>query len=210
MNLLEICPTDFTPFEKNLLIPCIVQSDLDGQVLMLAYLNQEAFEKTLATRTLTFFSRSRQSLWVKGETSGNRLSLKSLHFDCDQDTLLALVSPTGPTCHLNHVTCFGSKPIFESPNSAYQVLNQLYTTILERKKSAQSASYTQYLFQSGLDKILKKVGEEASEVIIAAKNSQQEPLLDEIADLIYHLYVLLAQKDLPPEAFLEILKGRAQ
>lgn len=210
MNLLtQTDNIDFSPFDKTELIPCVVQSDIDGQVLMLAYLSRDAYAKTLESKTLTFFSRSRQQLWVKGETSGNRLSLKSLTFDCDQDTLLALVSPVGPTCHLGTNTCFGSEPLYRK-ETGYEVLKELYETILSRKTEAAEKSYTKYLFDSGLDKILKKIGEEASEVIIASKNAETDPLLNEVADLMYHLYVLLAEKNIAPEAFLDILAARAK
>lgn len=191
------------PFEKNPLIPCIVQSAQDGQVLMLAYLNETAYQQTLNTGTLTFFSRSRQQLWVKGETSGNRLTLQKLTWDCDADTLLAIVSPSGPVCHLGDSTCFDRPAVMDDA-----VLSRLFDRISDRKKAPKAGAYTTYLLESGLDKILKKVGEEASEVIIAAKNPDDSALLGEAADLLYHLWVLLAERGLKPEAVYEVLAAR--
>lgn len=209
------------PFEKQTLIPCIVQSAENGQVLMLAYLNEEAYNRTLATGELTFFSRSRQQLWVKGETSGNRLRLQKLTWDCDADTLLAQVLPSGPVCHTGDATCFEGEAVIgsklniptknskiSSESSKIAVLTRLFDCIEGRKKAPKAGAYTSYLFDEGLDKILKKVGEEAAEVIIASKNSNVEAFLGEAADLIYHLFVLLAELGLKPEAVYEVLEGR--
>ena len=209
-------------FETTPLIPCIVQSALSKDVLMLAYMNREAFELTLSTQTLTFYSRSRASLWIKGETSGNTLKLISLQADCDADTLLAEVIPTGPTCHTGSTTCFGepsdasyTADTADTTNTAdtantadSPVLGQLFNCILERKKEPKTGSYTNYLFEQGLDKILKKIGEEAAEIIIASKNDSDEALLGEAADFLYHLWVLLAEKNLVPEDLYQVLESR--
>lgn len=219
------------PFKEKPLIPCVVQSSLDNRVLMVAYLNQEAYEKTLATGTLTFYSRSRQSLWIKGETSGNTLTLQKLTFDCDADTLLAEVIPSGPVCHTGDMTCFDREPVFESnrrvgkngsfemveaaensesPATSVQVLNTLFNCILDRKMNPKEGSYTTYLFEKGMDKVLKKVGEESAEVIIASKNPDKSEFLNECGDLLYHLWVLMAIQDLNPSQVYKVLESRAQ
>ncbi len=214
------------PFENNTLIPCIVQSSVDKKVLMLAYMNQEAYEKTLASRTLTFFSRSRQALWVKGETSGNRLDLQQLTLDCDSDTLLAWVVPSGPVCHTGDATCFDREAVYTKEGfeavvktvsegetegeskSEIPVLQTLFNCIEDRKANPKEKSYTTYLFEKGLDKILKKVGEETAEVIIASKNPDKNEFLNECADLIYHLWVLISVQNLKPSQVFKVLKSR--
>lgn len=203
------------PFKNSDLVPCVVQSVLDQSVLMVACLNEEAYKQTLKTGTLTFFSRSRQALWVKGETSGHTLTLYDLSWDCDQDALLAKVLPKGPTCHLNQASCFDGGlidqwQVKEPESQTYETLNTLWRVIERRMKKddPSESSYTQYLKASGLDKILKKVGEECSEVIIASKNDSIEALHEEVADLLYHLYVLLAFKNQTPQGFLDVLKDR--
>lgn len=192
-------------FDKAALIPCVVQDAATKDMLMLAYMNEEAYRQTVTTGTLTFYSRSRSQLWVKGETSGNTLSLTSLSLDCDRDTLLAVVSPRGPVCHLGTRTCFDGEPP-DSPD----MLTRLYDRVLTRKKEPQQGSYTNYLFDQGLDKILKKVGEEAAEVIIAAKNQSPAEVAGEAADLLYHLWVLLAELGLSPEQIYQVLEKRSQ
>lgn len=210
------------PFKDKTLIPCVVQSRLDNRVLMVAYLNQEAYEQTLSTGVLTFYSRSRQSLWVKGQTSGNTLSLEKLTFDCDEDTLLAEVIPSGPVCHTGDVTCFDREPIFtrgnlagetgptDSPEANAQVLNTLFDCILDRKENPTEGSYTTYLFEKGMDKVLKKIGEESAEVIIASKNPDKAEFLNECGDLLYHLWVLMAIQGLKPSQVYQILENRAK
>lgn len=203
------------PFIDKPLIPCVVQSHLDNRVLMVAYLNQEAYDQTLATGVLTFYSRSRQSLWIKGETSGNTLTLLKLTFDCDADTLLAEVIPVGPVCHTGDVTCFDREPIYVSNKGAGKngdpaVLNNLFNCILDRKRNPKEGAYTTYLFQKGMDKILKKIGEESAEVIIAAKNPDKSEFLNECGDLLYHLWVLMAIQDLEPSQVYQILEARAK
>lgn len=201
-------------FKDKPLIPCVVQSSQNLSVLMLAYMNQEAYEKTLETGVLTFYSRSRQSLWIKGETSGNRLTLQKLTFDCDGDTLLAQVIPSGPVCHTGDVTCFDRKPIYEKDcaplTQESEVLKTLFNCIEDRQANPKEGSYTTYLFDKGMDKVLKKIGEEAAEVIIASKNPDKSEFLNECADLIYHLWVLIAIQNLKPAQVYEILKERAK
>lgn len=193
------------------LLPCVVQSAQTKEVLMLAYMNEASFQMSLETGLLTFFSRSRQKLWVKGETSGNTLSLVSLSLDCDQDTLLAVVTPAGPVCHRMTETCFEGGLVHGSIASAYsdsQVLDRLFESIELRKNDPLEGSYTAYLLEAGLDKILKKIGEEASEVIIAAKNGEANALNEEISDLIYHLWVLLLFKSQSPNEIYQVLLKR--
>jgi phosphoribosyl-ATP pyrophosphohydrolase/phosphoribosyl-AMP cyclohydrolase len=199
-------------FEKTTLIPCIVQSALSKEVLMLAYMNAEAFKQTMDTQILTFYSRSRAELWIKGETSGNRLKLISLKLDCDGDTLLASVMPSGPVCHTGTTTCFDREALLSlgTTTPSGNILDRLFDRIMDRKKEPKEGSYTQYLFDQGLDKILKKIGEEASEVIIAAKNPSNEAILEESADLLYHLWVLLAERELTPKDLYQVLEKRHQ
>lgn len=205
------------PFDKSTLVPCIVQSAANGQVLMLAYLNEEAYKNTLTTGVLTFYSRSREQLWIKGETSGNRLELIDLTLDCDADTFLATVIPSGPVCHTGDMTCFDRNPVFEKANPSEAtgnpaILDELFQCIEDRKQQPEhfKTSYTSYLFTKGVDKILKKVGEEAAEVIIASKNPDKKEFLNECGDLIYHLWVLLSIQDLEPRSVYRILESRAK
>lgn len=178
------------PF-KQTLIPCIVQDTTSKQVLMMAYMNEEAYDLTLKSGYATFYSRSRQSLWVKGETSGNLLKVKTLKWDCDDDTLLCEVEALGPSCHTGKISCFDDElKVFE----ANRIWTHLFNTILERKVNPKDDAYTTYLFNKGLDKILKKVGEETAEIIIASKNESKDELVGEIADLAYHLAVLMVEK----------------
>lgn len=178
-------------FNQNGLIPVIVQEDQTGDVLMLAYMNQEAYDKTIETKDMYYYSRSRQTLWRKGETSGNTQRLVSLAYDCDQDTLLAVVKQTGPACHTGNKSCF-YRTIVGTVDAALDPLTVLYNTI-QKKQTNPDKGYTSYLFDKGLDKILKKVGEETSEVIIASKNNTTETIY-EISDLFYHLLVLMANQ----------------
>jgi phosphoribosyl-ATP pyrophosphohydrolase/phosphoribosyl-AMP cyclohydrolase len=177
---------------------------------MLGYMNGEALEITKSTGWVTFYSRKRQKLWQKGETSGNRLKVNTIQSDCDNDTLLILATPLGPTCHTGHATCFFSPPILTNHplSSLYNTLFSLEATVAQRRNSDSTGSYTKYLFDSGIDKILKKVGEEASEVIIASKNSEADPLIDEVSDLLYHLTVLLSEKNISIATVLERLRSR--
>jgi phosphoribosyl-ATP pyrophosphohydrolase/phosphoribosyl-AMP cyclohydrolase len=196
-------------FDEKGLVPAIIQDAGTKEVLTLAYMNEESLAKTIETGETWFFSRSRQELWHKGGTSGNTQTVVSINYDCDQDALLVLVYPKGPACHTGAVSCF-SERISNGSNSRlgdYQILQSLEKVILEREQERPEGAYTTYLFEKGVDKILKKVGEEAAEVIIAAKNRDHEELRWEAADLLYHLQVLLVEQGLP---FKDVLKTLAE
>lgn len=198
-------------FDEKGLVPAIVQDVETKEVLTLAYMNQESLTKTLETGETWFYSRSRQELWHKGATSGNTQSVVSVKYDCDQDAVLVLVEPKGPACHTGAVSCFTEGVVTERAVSSladYQILQSLEKLIIEREKERPEGAYTTYLFEKGVDKILKKVGEEASEVIIAAKNRDKEELKWEAADLLYHLQVLLVEQGLPFKEVLKTLEER--
>lgn len=201
MNVEEI------KFNELGLVPIIVQDAASKEVLTLAYMNKESLSKTLETGETWFFSRSRQELWHKGATSGNTQTIVDMKVDCDQDAILVLVNPKGPACHTGSVSCF-TEGVFEGKKDGYEILRELEKIILDREKQRPEGAYTTYLFEKGVDKILKKVGEEASEVIIAAKNRDPEELRWEAADLLYHLIVLLVEQGLPFEAVLKTLEER--
>ena len=177
------------------LVPCIVQDYKNGEVLMMAYMNGEAFDRTVKTGIMTYFSRSRRSLWVKGETSGHFQYVRELKADCDNDTLLAKVVQIGAACHTGNRSCFFNEVLkHEYVNKDISaVLRELYGVVCDRKINPKEGSYTNYLFNKGIDKILKKCGEEATEMVIAAKNPSHEELKYEIADLIYHMTVLMVE-----------------
>ena len=177
-------------FDDKGLIPAIVQNEQTGSVLMLAYMNAEALEKTIETKETWFYSRSRQELWNKGATSGNRQSVKRLTLDCDSDAILVEVTPMGPACHTGEETCF-YQTAFEEQDSKREIIHELTEEIKHRKENPVEGSYTSYLFREGIDKVLKKVGEESSEVIIGAKNEDKQELTSELADLTYHSLVLM-------------------
>ena len=184
---------DFSQFKLNEqgLLPVIVQHYKTKDVLMLAYMNEEAFDKTIKTGKMTYYSRSRNALWVKGETSGHFQYVKSLTIDCDKDTLLAKVDQIGAACHTGNPTCF-FQPLAGTDDekaNPQRIFEHVYHTIVDRKQNPKEGSYTNYLFEKGIDKILKKVGEEATETVIAAKNPNLEELKYEVADLLYHLRV---------------------
>lgn len=170
------------------LIPVIIQENTTNTVLMLGYMNSEAFEKTKREKRVTFFSRSKQRLWTKGETSGNFLDVISIQLDCDSDTLLIKVNPSGPTCHTGTKTCFG-----EADSKGF--LYELERTIDQRISSDDPNSYTNELFKRGINKVAQKVGEEAVEVVIEAKDDNRDLFLNESADLLYHLLILLRAKN---------------
>ncbi len=191
---------DFSDFKllDNGLIPVVVQDYRTNDVLMVAYMNEESYRKTLETGKMTYYSRSRQKLWLKGETSGHFQYVKSLMLDCDNDTILAKVRQIGAACHTGSYSCFFkelAKKDYVSTNP-HTVLTDDFNIIMERKNHPKEGSYTNYLFDKGIDKILKKCGEEASEIIIAAKNPDAEELKYEIADFLYHMMVLMAECDL--------------
>lgn len=183
---------------ENGLIPVIVQDYKTNEVLMLAYMNEEAYNMTINTGKMTYYSRSRQALWIKGETSGHYQYVKSLHIDCDEDTILAKVKQIGAACHTGNRSCFYRELLageYENDDISY-VLDKVFSTILDRKAHPKEGSYTNYLFDKGIDKILKKCGEEATEIVIAAKNPDAEELRYEIADFLYHMMVLMAETGL--------------
>ena len=196
---MDISKLDFK--KSNGLIPCIVQDEKTLNVLMLGYMNEEALQKTITDKTLTFFSRTKQRLWTKGETSGNYLTLVSIDQDCDKDTLLIKVKPQGPTCHMGSDTCFGKK----NETNGISFLEKI---IRDRKKNPKPGSYTNTLFDSGINKIAQKVGEEAIELVIEAKDDNKDLFLNEAADLMYHYLVLLAAKGHQLEDVVAILKLR--
>ncbi len=189
----------FDKFKLNSdgLIPVIVQDYKTDEVLMMAYMNREAYENTLKTGTMTYFSRSRQTLWVKGETSGHFQYVKKLSVDCDLDTLLAKVEQIGAACHTGNRSCFYTDIMDKKCESInpLKVFQEEYDIILDRKNNPKEGSYTNYLFEKGIDKILKKVGEEATEIVIAAKNPDKEEIKYELADFLYHAMVLMVEKD---------------
>jgi len=178
------------------LVPAIVQDFQTGEVLMLAYMNEESFNTTIRTGRMTYFSRSRKALWVKGETSGHFQFVKSLTADCDFDTILAKVSQVGVACHTGAPSCFFNEIVKKEyiERNPLKVFEDVYSIILDRKQHPKEGSYTNYLFDKGLDKILKKVGEEATEIVIAAKNPDPEETKYEISDFLYHIMVLMAER----------------
>jgi phosphoribosyl-ATP pyrophosphohydrolase/phosphoribosyl-AMP cyclohydrolase len=192
------------------LLPAVVQDSASGKVLMVGFANREAVTRTLETRHAWFFSRSRQRLWEKGETSGNYLDVKGVRVDCDADALIYLCEPHGPTCHTGQPSCFfetmDEVPVGETNGEAAAIL---FDTILERQQQADpESSYVARLLAQGVDRIGKKIGEEATEVVIAAKNADKAELAHEIADLWFHTYVLLAQQGMTPQDVWQELRGR--
>ena len=200
-------------FKKNSdgMVPVVVQDYRTNQVLMVAYMNQESYEYTLKTGKMTYYSRSRKELWLKGETSGHFQYVKSLTADCDMDTILAKVFQVGAACHTGNYSCFFNEIVkkeYEEPDNPLKVFEDVYQVILDRKEHPKEGSYTNYLFDKGLDKILKKVGEEATEIVIAAKNPNSNEVKYEISDFLYHMMVLMAQKDITWEEITTELANR--
>ena len=198
-------------FDEDGLVPAIVQDARSGQVRMLGFMNRDALERTITTRTLHFFSRSRQTLWKKGETSGNVHHVTDVRHDCDGDTVLVQVVPDGPTCHTGADTCFDEGVMFraeDSPGAFRDMIHELSAVIASRSATPVEGSYTSYLFAEGIDKIGKKIGEESAEVIIASKNDDDHALALESGDLIYHLLVLLEARNVPVESVLAELRSR--
>jgi len=192
-------------FDERGLIPAIVQDARTSEVLTLAYMNEESLARTIETGQTWFWSRSRNELWHKGETSGNTQTVVALYSDCDNDALVVLVSPAGPACHTGARSCFDTTPANEDLGL---LLDRLYSLIEARERERPEGSYTTYLFNSGLDKILKKVGEESAETIIAAKNEDRAPLTAEVADLVYHLLVLLVARGVSLDEIRDELASR--
>ena len=184
---------DELKFDEKGLIPAIVVDSVTKQVLMLAYMNKESLEISIRKELTCFFSRSRKILWLKGETSGHYQHIVSITADCDRDALVIVVEPDGPACHLGTTSCF-EYPIFESEERKEFSYESLFELIKGRKTEKKEGSYTTYLFEKGIDKILKKVGEESTEVIIAAKANDRKETIYEIADLAYHVMVLMAEQ----------------
>ena len=193
-------------FDRNGLIPAIVVDDATGKVLTLAYMNRESLKISLEKGLTCFWSRSRQELWLKGETSGNYQHIVSVTADCDYDALEVRVRKDGPACHLGTDSCF-TNPVLGAREESFS-LEGLYGLLLDRKQQLPEGSYTTYLFQKGLDKILKKVGEECTEVIIAGKARDEKETVYEIADLAYHVLVLMAQLGITPEQIRRELASR--
>lgn len=202
----------FSEFKVNEdgLIPVIVQHYKTGEVLMMAYMNEEAYETTLKTGKMTYFSRSRKKLWVKGETSGHFQYVKSLTIDCDKDTILAKVEQIGAACHTGNPTCFFQSLVGKDydETNPLQVFESVYETILDRKNHPKEGSYTNYLFDKGIDKILKKIGEEATELVIAAKNPNPEEIKYELSDFLYHAMVLMVERGVTWEDITKELADR--
>ncbi|ALC88859.1 phosphoribosyl-ATP pyrophosphatase [Bacillus sp. FJAT-18017] len=231
MNIAELT------FDEKGLIPAIVQDSRTKEVLTVAYMNEESLVRTVETGETWFYSRSRRELWHKGETSGNIQSVTEIKYDCDSDALVVLVEPAGPACHNGTTSCFSETlysrnspeqalPSYPIPDETddvsladytlvkklvedeFSILRKLESLIKDREQERPEGAYTTYLFEKGVDKILKKVGEEASEVIIAAKNRDPEELKWETADLLYHLLVLLREQNLPLKDVLSVLEER--
>jgi phosphoribosyl-ATP pyrophosphohydrolase/phosphoribosyl-AMP cyclohydrolase len=197
--MLKSSAIDFS--KLNGLVPCVVQDARTNVVLMLGFMNEEAYQKTVAEQRVTFYSRTKQRLWTKGESSGNFLALVDVLLDCDQDTLLIKAIPAGPVCHTGAATCFGEA------NPGWD-LNTLERIIQERKANPQQGSYTNLLLNKGINKVAQKVGEEAVELVIEAKDDNKELFLGEAADLMYHYLVLLAAKDMSLQDVMEVLQKR--
>lgn len=224
MEIKQVCKShniDVNTFESSLnfdefktnsdgLIPCITQHYKTGEVLMMAYMNRESFDATIKTGRMTYFSRSRNMLWTKGETSGHFQYLKSLSLDCDKDTLLAKVSQIGPACHTGSPTCFFTDLVKKeySDTNPLKVFEEEYNIIVDRKSNPKEGSYTNYLFDKGIDKILKKIGEEATEIVIASKNPDSDELKYEISDFLYHLMVLMVERGVSWEDITKELADR--
>ncbi len=185
------------------LVPVIIQNAQTMQVLMLGYMNKEAFDQTIETKKVTFYSRSKKRLWMKGESSGNTLSVIDIKMDCDHDSLLIFVNPKGPTCHTGSTSCF-------KEDTSKGFIYELEKTINDRINSKDSTSYTNDLYQKGINKIAQKVGEEAVELVIEAKDSNDELFKNEAADLAYHLLILLKYKNLKFEDIEQVLKERSK
>ena len=186
------------------LVPAIIQDNITNNVLMLGYMNEDAYEQTLKTGKVTFWSRSRQCLWTKGETSGNFLNLVSIKSDCDNDTLLVRVNPVGPACHLGTDTCWGEK----NETNPLLFLTELQDFINKRHEEMPEGSYTTSLFKDGLNRMAQKVGEEALEAVIEATNGTNERLIYEASDMFYHLIVLLTSKGLRIEDIAKEMQVR--
>lgn len=210
MNIL-----DNVKFDEKGLVPAIAQDYISGKIYMLAYMNYEALKLTLETKKATFYSRSRKTLWVKGEHSGSFLNVHEILVDCDMDTIILKVDAMGPVCHTGNITCFYRKADdndevieYTADTNSLAILKEVYDVIVDRKVNPKEGSYTNYLFEKGIDKMLKKVGEEAAEVIIASKNPDTSELRWEAADLLYHLMVVMVERGISWSDISKELSGR--
>lgn len=199
---------DALKFDEKGLIPTVVQDVDTKEVLMLAYMNKDSMKKTLIEKKATYFSRSRQELWTKGEVSGNTQKVVGFYYDCDKDTVLLLVKQKGAACHTGNYSCFFNEIFKDEEVLKSELIHKLYELIKDRKNNPKEGSYTNYLFDKGLDKILKKVGEESAEVIIGAKNENKDEIIYEISDLVYHILVLMVSCNVTVEDIKDELKGR--
>ena len=202
----------FDEFKLNSdgMLTVVVQDHKTNEVLMVAYMTKEAYDKTIETGIMTYYSRSRDELWIKGETSGHYQYVKDLYIDCDRDTLLAKVKQIGAACHTGNRTCF-FKPLLKKEyddTNPLHVFQNVYDVITDRKEHPKEGSYTNYLFDKGIDKILKKVGEECTEIVIAAKNPDKEEIKYEISDFLYHMMVLMVEKGVSWEEITKELVKR--
>jgi phosphoribosyl-AMP cyclohydrolase / phosphoribosyl-ATP pyrophosphohydrolase len=200
-------------YDENGLVPVIAQDLYSGKILMQAYANREALLKTIETGKAHYYSRSRKRLWKKGGTSGNFQDIRNILVDCDADSLIYQVIQTGSACHTGERSCFyrkidGRDVIQAVPEDPSEVLKELFEVIMDRKQNPKEGSYTNYLFEKGIDKILKKIGEESAETIIAAKNDDKHEIAMEMSDLMYHLLVMLAEKNMDPNDIFRELKKR--
>jgi len=202
--MMNFCSNDLAWEKMHNLLPVIVQDNVTAMVLMLGYMNPEALQQTLETGWVTFYSRSKNKLWIKGETSGNKLKLCNIVKDCDSDALLVLVEPLGPTCHQGSVSCF-----MKDGNADWTFVKQLEATIVERKQTRIESSYTSSLFKAGVSKIAQKVGEEAVEVALASLDKNDAEFCGEVADLLFHLLILLQARSLNISNVIEILRARS-
>lgn len=203
-----ISDIDFSKSSDGL-VPAVIQDTLSGKVLMLGYMNEEALAKTTSEGTVTFFSRSKQRLWTKGETSNNFLFVNEILVDCDGDTILIKATPAGPTCHTGADTCFGEKNGHDTRIGEADFLNYLQKSVIRnRKLNPSEESYTSSLFKSGINKIAQKVGEEAIEVVIEAKDDDANLFKNEVSDLLFHLLVLLEEKNIDLDDVISVLRSR--
>ncbi len=198
---------DELKFDANGLIPAVVQDYFSKQVLTVAYMNRQSLEISMKEGRTCFFSRSRQQLWRKGETSGNTQEIVTIKADCDMDALVVEVIKKGPACHMGAESCFFN-PVYQSEDHQDFSMEALYQLLVGRKTSPKEGSYTTYLFQKGIDKILKKVGEECTEVIVAGKGGSKEETIFEIADLAYHVMVLMVEMGIQPKDIFAQLENR--
>ena len=203
-------------YDEKGLVPAVVQNTATGEVLMVAYMNEETLDMTQKTKRATFWSRSRQEIWVKGATSGNYLNVDEIRVDCDEDCLIIKATPQGPACHTGNRSCFyrkienGELVDDKEPKTASDIVLREQAVIIDRKQNPEDGSYTNYLFDKGEDKILKKVGEEAAEVVIAGKNRDKEEIKYEVADLMYHLTVMLVDNGMTWSDIYEEMENRRQ